>query len=186
MKSETLEEHDMHAEWINVSKETISTILNNLDKNIIAVGTTSLRTIESLYWIGRRTELRSVQDLPELRSVIGLSEQSSDCHVSQWEAYELLEGNITATEALQSLVKWMDENKLERLVTKTQILIAPGYEFKIVKGLITNFHQPQSTLLLLVAALIGEDWKTIYNYALQNDFRFLSYGDGSLLWRNES
>ena len=186
VKSETMEEHDMHAEWINVSKETISTILNNLDKNIIAVGTTSLRTIESLYWIGRRTELRSVQDLPELRSVIGLSEQSSDCHVSQWEAYELLEGNITATEALQSLVKWMDENKLERLVTKTQILIAPGYQFKIIKGLITNFHQPQSTLLLLVAALIGEDWKTIYNYALQNDFRFLSYGDGSLLWRNES
>lgn len=177
VKSETMEEHDMHAEWINVSKETISTILNNLDKNIIAVGTTSLRTIESLYWIGRRTELRSVKEL---------SEQSSDCHVSQWEAYELLEGNITATEALQSLVKWMDENKLERLVTKTQILIAPGYQFKIIKGLITNFHQPQSTLLLLVAALIGEDWKTIYNYALQNDFRFLSYGDGSLLWRNES
>ena len=97
-----------------------------------------------------------------------------------------MKGNINATEALQYLVKWMDENKLERLVTKTQILIAPGYEFKIVKGLITNFHQPQSTLLLLVAALIGEDWKTIYNYALQNDFRFLSYGDGSLLWRNES
>lgn len=177
VKSETMEEHDMHAEWIDVSKETIQNILNNLDKNIVAVGTTSLRTIESLYWIGRRTELRSVK---------GLSEQSSDYHVSQWEAYELAKEEIPVKVALQSLLNWMTEYKMERLVTKTQILIAPGYNFKIIKGLITNFHQPQSTLLLLVAALIGEDWKNVYNYALQNDFRFLSYGDGSLLWRNES
>ena len=179
-----MEEHDMHAEWIDVSKETIQNILNNLDKNIIAVGTTSLRTIESLYWIGRRTELRSVK---------GLSEQSSDSQISQWEAYELAEKNIKAKDALQSLLNWMTESKMKRLVTKTQILIAPGYKFKIIKGLITNFHQPQSTLLLLVAALIGDDlttgqagWKKIYDYAMQNDFRFLSYGDGSLLWKNQT
>jgi S-adenosylmethionine:tRNA ribosyltransferase-isomerase len=176
VKTETLQEHDMHAEWINVSKTTIENILKNLDKNIIAVGTTSLRTIESLYWIGRK---------PELRSGHKLSEQSSDFHVSQWEAYGLTEKKIPVKDALQSLLDWMDKNKLKRLVTKTQILIAPGYPFKIVKGLITNFHQPQSTLLLLVAALIGNDWRKVYDHALQNEFRFLSYGDGCLLWRPE-
>ena len=189
-----MEEHDMHAEWIDVSKETIQNILKNLDKNIITVGTTSLRTIESLYWIGRRTERSSIK---------GLSERSSGSQISQWEAYELAKEEIPVKVALHSLLNWMTENKLERLVTKTQILIAPGYEFKIIKGLITNFHQPQSTLLLLVAALIGDDlpsglapqklcegvqagWKKIYDYAMQNNFRFLSYGDGSLLWRNET
>ena len=87
---------------------------------------------------------------------------------------------------MQTLLNWMEEYKLTRLIAKTQLLIAPGYSFKIVKGLITNFHQPQSTLLLLVAALTGKGWKSIYDYALQNDFRFLSYGDGSLLWRDEA
>ena len=178
VKSETMEEHDMHAEWIDVSKETIQNILNNLDKDIIAVGTTSLRTIESLYWMGvKKTIVYRRQS----------TEDSEDSlFLSQWEAYELANEEIPLKVALQSLLNWMNENKMERLVTKTQILIAPGYDFKIIKGLITNFHQPQSTLLLLVAALIGEDWKNVYNYALQNDFRFLSYGDGSLLWRNES
>lgn len=176
VKSETMQGHDMHAEWIDVSKTTIENILKNLDNNIVAVGTTSLRTIESLYWLGRK---------PELRSGNKLSEQSSDVRVSQWEAYELAEKNIPVKDALQSLLDWMDKNKLDRLVTKTQILIAPGYPFKIVNGLITNFHQPQSTLLLLVAALIGDGWRKVYDYALQNDFRFLSYGDGCLLWRQE-
>ena len=179
VKSETMEEHEMHAEWIDVPKTAIENILNNLENNIIAVGTTSLRTIESLYWIGRR---------PELRSGIRRSEQSSDVHVSQWESYESAGENVPARDALQSLLSWMDKNKLERLLTKTQILIAPGYRFKIVKGLVTNFHQPQSTLLLLVAALIESDpiaigWKKVYDYALQHDFRFLSYGDGCLLWK---
>ena len=104
----------------------------------------------------------------------------------QWEAYELAEKNISVKDALEYLLKWMNKNKLERLLAKTQILIAPGYPFKIVKGLITNFHQPQSTLLLLVAALIGNDWRKIYDHALQNEFRFLSYGDGCLLWRKEA
>ena len=175
VKTETMQEHEMHAEWMDVSRTIIENILNNLDKNIIAVGTTSLRTIESLYWLGVKqwaiSNRQSVSD-----SSMGLS---------QWEAYELAEKNIPVKDALQSLLDWMRKNKLEQLVTKTQILIAPGYSFKIVKGLITNFHQPQSTLLLLVAALIGTDWRKVYEYALQNDFRFLSYGDGCLLWKKD-
>ena len=107
--------------------------------------------------------------------------------IKQWEVYEppLINCNITATEALSSLLKWMKENNRDRIFTQSQILIAPGYHFKIAKAIITNFHQPQSTLLLLVAAAIGNDWLKIYTYALQNDFRFLSYGDGSLLFINE-
>lgn len=174
VKSETMQEHIMHAEWIDVSKTTIENILNNLEEAIVAVGTTSLRTVESLYWLGvKQHEARSLESgevtkkMPEL---------------SQWEVYKPLKENISPRDALRSLLKWMDENKLDRLIAKTQILIAPGYEFKIIKGLITNFHQPQSTLLLLVAALIQNDWKKVYEYALQSDFRFLSYGDGCLLW----
>ncbi len=176
VKSETMKEHEMHAEWIDVSKTTIENIRQNLDSNIIAVGTTSLRTLESLYWLGRKPELRS-------GNINGTGVPLS---VSQWEAYEPTANTISPKEALESLLEWMDKNRLERLITKTQLLIAPGYQFKIVKGLVTNFHQPQSTLLLLVAALIGKDWKEVYDYALQNDFRFLSYGDGSLLWKNKN
>jgi len=179
VKAETLQDHDMHAEWMDVSKDTIKRILVNLENKIIAVGTTSLRTIESLYWLGRKPEFRSGHHHPE---------QRSGYHVSQWEAYEHPEKNIPAKDALESLLDWMDKNKLERFITKTQLLVAPGYPFKIVSGLITNFHQPQSTLLLLVAALVDrgryrDSWKKIYAYALKNEFRFLSYGDGCLLWR---
>ncbi len=179
VKSETMQEHEMHAEWIDVSKETILNILNNIDSNIIAVGTTSLRTIESLYWMGVKKSGIGSQE----------SEAESSAFLSQWEAYELSAKNVSVKDALESLLNWMTENKMDRLVTKTQILIAPGYHFKIIKGLVTNFHQPQSTLLLLVAALIGKDlttgeagWRKIYDHALQNNFRFLSYGDGCLLW----
>ena len=167
-----MQEHEMHAEFIDVSRKTIENIINNLDNNIIAVGTTSLRTIESLYWIGRKPELRSGD----------MNGTGVPFSITQWEAYESAEAAITPKDSLLALLHWMDKNKLERLIAKTQILIAPGYKFKIIKGLITNFHQPQSTLLLLVAALIGDDWKKVYDYALQNDFRFLSYGDGSLLF----
>ncbi len=180
VKSETMQEHDMHAEWIDVPKNVIETILNNLDNNIIAVGTTSLRTIESLYWLGVKSRESGVNS----RESGVVSNES--IQLLQWEAYTLNEKNISPKDALQLLLEWMRENKLERLVTKTQILIAPGNGFKIVKGLITNFHQPQSTLLLLVAALIGGDWRKVYAYALQNDFRFLSYGDGCLLWRGST
>jgi len=171
VKAETMQEHEMHAEWIDVSKSTIENILQNLDNNIIAVDTTSLRTIESLYWLGVKKSRIKSQEPVELL---------------QWEAYTLAGKNIPANVALQYLLEWMIDNKMERLITKTQILIAPGYPFKIIKGLITNFHQPQSTLLLLVAALIGKDWKSVYEYAFQNNFRFLSYGDGSLLWSKRS
>lgn len=105
---------------------------------------------------------------------------SSIPEVDQWDPYEM-EGNITKDEALSSLLNWMKKRKMKRLITRTRLLIAPGYEFRIVKGLITNFHQPASTLLLLVSALIGDDWRRVYSYALENGFRFLSYGDGCLL-----
>ncbi len=178
VKSETMQEHEMHAEWIDVSKKTIENILKNLDNNIIAVGTTSLRTLESLYWLG-------VKQFGFRSSKFGV-ESDRSLSLLQWEAYDLNEKNLDVKDSLESLLNWMEKNKLEHLVAKTQILIAPGYDFKIVNGLITNFHQPQSTLLLLVAALIGDDWRKVYDYAMQNDFRFLSYGDGSLLWRNNS
>jgi S-adenosylmethionine:tRNA ribosyltransferase-isomerase len=170
VKTETMQEHDMHAEWIEVSKGLIETLLNDLEEPIIAIGTTSLRTIESLYWLGVKLSINDTQQ---------------SLYLSQWEAYELAAKEISVALSLNTLLNWMKKNNTEKLIAKTQILIAPGYSFKIIKGLITNFHQPQSTLLLLVAALIGNDWRTVYNYALQNNFRFLSYGDGSLLWRKD-
>ena len=104
--------------------------------------------------------------------------------ITQWEVYDHNEKKISTKEALGNLIKWMNKKDLNTLTAKTQIIIAPGYQFRIVNGLITNFHQPQSTLLLLVAAFIGNDWKKVYDNAIDNNFRFLSYGDGSLLWRN--
>lgn len=170
VKSEQMSGHDMHAEWIDVDRSFIANLKDQLDKNIIAVGTTSLRTLESLFWLGLKCKHPG---------------NNETVFVSQWDPYDLPSEPLTAPVALEQLLAWMEKNKLERLVTKTQILIAPGYTFRIVKGLITNFHQPQSTLLLLVAALVGKDWKKIYNHALQNNYRFLSYGDGSLLWRGD-
>lgn len=159
VKSATIGEHEMHAEWFEVERKTIESIIDNLDNKIVAVGTTSLRTIESLYWLGIKNSLV----------------------LDQWEPYEL--EKMPVKKALSNLIAKLDQTKTDRLIARTQILIAPGYEFKIVKGLITNFHQPQSTLLLLVAAFIGHDWKKVYDYALDNEYRFLSYGDGNLLWR---
>jgi len=168
VKAATMDKHEMHAEWIDVSLETIQNINFHLDKNITAVGTTSLRTIESLYWMGLKICLKEDINLYELE-------------IKQWEVYDDLSmKSITAKEALGSLLSWMKQNELQRLFIKTQILIAPGYHFKIANALITNFHQPRSTLLLLVAA-ITKDWKKMYDHALKNDFRFLSYGDGCLL-----
>lgn len=176
VKAEIMEEHEMHSELIDVSKKTIEHIISKLENPIIPVGTTSLRTIESLYWLG--VKLRK----PELRSGNDLTERSSVVRLDQWEAYEIPEQNMSAKDALQSLLNWMEEIKMERLITKTSIIIAPGYKPRIAKALVTNFHQPQSTLLLLIAALIGENWRKVYDYALKNNFRFLSYGDGCLLW----
>lgn len=170
VKASTMEQHEMHAEWIDVNVATIENILQSLSKTIVATGTTSLRTIESLYWMGAKVYLH-----PE----ISLQEIS----ISQWEVYEPEMNNATidSSVALQSLIDWLKVNNLNKLFTKTQILITPGYKFRIANKLITNFHQPQSTLLLLVAAILGDDWKRVYDYALQNEFRFLSYGDGSIL-----
>jgi S-adenosylmethionine:tRNA ribosyltransferase-isomerase len=164
--------HEMHAEWIDVSAAMIENLVAQIDKTVIAVGTTSLRTLESLYWMGVKAALQ-----PEIKQLV----------ISQWEVYEtpLINNNISAKDALTALLDWMKINKQKKIFTQSQILIAPGYNFKIAKAIITNFHQPQSTLLLLVAAAIGNDWRMIYEYALQHDFRFLSYGDGSLLFVNE-
>lgn len=169
VKASTMAGHEMHAEWIEISTKTIENLFLSLEKGIVAVGTTSLRTLESLYWMGVKTILQ-----PGIKQL----------QLSQWEVYEepLAGNNITAKEALSSLSAWMKKNKYEKLFTQSQILIAPGYSFKIADVLITNFHQPQSTLLLLVAAAVGKDWRKIYDHAMQYDFRFLSYGDGSLLF----
>ncbi len=169
VKTELMKDHEMHAEYFTVSKITIQNLIDHLDKNIIAVGTTSLRTLESLYWLGMK---KSMDNRPQT------------IEITQWEVYDHKEKMISAKEALENLINWMTLKDLDNLTAKTQIIIAPGYQFKIVNGLITNFHQPQSTLLLLVAAFIGKNWKDAYNYALENNYRFLSYGDGSLLWRN--
>lgn len=171
VKAMLMQQHEMHAEWMDVSLETIANLLQHLSNSIIAIGTTSLRTIESLYWMGVKAIL-----FPE-SSIIELA-------INQWDVYEAPLDTIEfkPEEVLQALINWMRKNKLEHIFCTTQILIAPGYTFKIAKAIVTNFHQPQSTLLLLVAAAIGKDWKKNYQYALQNDFRFLSYGDGSLLF----
>ncbi len=168
VKAQVMQDHDMHAEFINVSVETIQEIISRLSGNIIAVGTTSLRTLESLYWLG----VKIMQD-PTI--------SSSELTVDQWYPYET-NIQVDSFTALTALLNWMKAKKQEKVITKTSIIIAPGYTFRIISGLITNFHQPQSTLLLLVAAITGTDWKKIYDYALNNEFRFLSYGDGCLLW----
>lgn len=169
VKAVQMKDHEMHAEFIDVQQEAIAQLISHVEKGIIAVGTTSLRTLESLYWIGVKTIKNPAIMLADLQ-------------VSQWEPYENRPKEYTATEALQSLLEWMKRNNAARLITKTQIIIAPGYQFKIIRALITNFHQPQSTLLLLISAIVGDNWKKIYQFALANEYRFLSYGDGSILW----
>ncbi len=160
VKTEDAEKHTMHTEIIAVPKQAIEDVLNNLGK-IVAVGTTSMRTLESLYFIGEHVQNHAV---------------------SQHEPYTKAHP-LTTRESLQAILDYMTENGLETLHAETQIMIRPGYEFHVVDQLITNFHQPKSTLLLLVSAFVGGDWHTIYNYALAHDFRFLSYGDSSILTR---
>ena len=161
VKTADANEHTMHTEIIAVPRATIAHIQAKLGK-IVAVGTTSMRTLESLYFMGC----------------------SQSAHVGQFEPYERTY-TLSAHEALQSLLDWMDATGQETLHAETQIMIKPGYQFRIVDQLITNFHQPQSTLLLLVSAFVNGDWKTIYDYALSHDFRFLSYGDSSILTRSK-
>jgi len=169
VKSELIENHEMHTEYIAVKRETVEKLLKH-DCHAIAVGTTSVRTLESLYYMG--CKLMKNPDLGE-----------TELHVNQWEPYENNDEKmeITPSQSLQAIIDWLDRNHLQTLHSSTQIIIAPGYDYKIVKMLVTNFHQPQSTLLLLVSAFVHGDWHKIYDYALCHDFRFLSYGDSSLL-----
>lgn len=165
VKSETIGDHEMHTEWICVRKEVIEKIRQA--GKVVAVGTTSVRTLESLYYIGC-----------QLAENMGLNE--TELKVTQWMPYE--SGyNLTSDEALDAILRYMEKHELESLSADTQIIIVPGYTFHLVKAIITNFHQPQSTLLLLISAFVGDDWKKMYAYAMKNDFRFLSYGDSSLL-----
>ena len=168
VKSEEIEGHEMHTEYISVRRDTIRKLIAH-EGQAIAVGTTSVRTLESLYYMGLK-----VMQNPDLTS--------EELHVAQWEPYEEVKSEVvSALGSLKALLAWMEEHQLEVLNSSTQIIIAPGYDYKIVKMLVTNFHQPQSTLLLLVSAFVKGDWHKIYDYALAHDFRFLSYGDSSLL-----
>ena len=168
VKSEEIEGHEMHTEYISVRRDTIRKLIAH-DGCAIAVGTTSVRTLESLYYMGLKVKRNP-----------NLSEEQ--LHVTQWEPYSSQQdASQDAVVALQALLDWMDARGLEVLHSSTQIIIAPGYDYHIVRMLVTNFHQPQSTLLLLVSAFVKGDWHKIYDYALSHDFRFLSYGDSSLL-----
>lgn len=167
VKTRDIAEHHMHTEVISVHRSTIESLINNYGK-IIAVGTTSVRTLESLYYIGLKITKNSPSANERLR-------------VTQWEPYEEQE-NIETASALQNILNYLDAHELSTLHAETQIMIKPGYKFRLVNGIITNFHQPKSTLLLLVSAFVEGNWNVIYDYALKNNFRFLSYGDSSLLF----
>ncbi len=167
VKSDTIGEHEMHTECISVARSTIEHLMRHPGQ-LIAVGTTTVRTLESLYYIGVRLFRQ-----PEATA--------DDLVVSQWDPYAEENNRLTSAEALQLILDYLDRQEADQLITATRIMIAPGYTFRIVRGIITNFHQPQSTLLLLISAFVKGDWRSIYDYALAHNFRFLSYGDSSLL-----
>ena len=172
VSAKTLDKHKMHSEVITADIETIENILKRINNPIITVGTTSLRTLESLYWLG-------------VKLITKGSENSADIYpeIEQWDPYKAeYNKEISREESFNAIYTYMKLNGLETITGSTQIIIVPGYRFRMTDGLITNFHQPKSTLLLLIAAFIGEDWKKMYDYALKNDFRFLSYGDSSILF----
>jgi S-adenosylmethionine:tRNA ribosyltransferase-isomerase len=162
VSSELIIDHVMHAEKVAIPKQVIQNLIEHLDKKIICVGTTSVRTIESLYWHGVK--------------LIENKDEDIEIDISQWEPYQK-EENITPSQALQAIVDRMNRENVDLLCGQTQIIIAPTYKYRIVKAVVTNFHQPKSTLLLLVSALIGDKWKDCYKFALENNFRFLSFGD---------
>lgn len=174
VKTADANQHTMHTEIIAVTRETIEQIRDNVG-HIVAVGTTSMRTLESLYFIGNRYQAT------ETKALSG-SETDSEIHVGQFEPYER-EYTLSTAEAMQAILDYLDATHQDVLHAETQIMIKPGYEFHVVNQLITNFHQPKSTLLLLVSAFVRGDWHRIYDYALSHDFRFLSYGDSSILFR---
>lgn len=169
VKSKTIAGHEMHSEFFSISKEVIKSILDQKIKNIIAVGTTSLRSIESLYWYGAQL-------------VSGRAGSGDEIYIGQWEPYDN-PSEIPVAESLNAVLQEMEVLNAVTISGRTGIMIVPGYDFRVFNGLITNFHQPKSTLLLLIASFIGDDWRVVYDYALNNGFRFLSYGDGSILFR---
>ena len=165
VSTETISQHVMHTEQIVLKKENIKDLIEAIDKKIVCVGTTSVRTIESLYWHGVK--------------VLKNNGAYSNIDVKQWDPYQEI-CEITAKQSLQAILDSMDKENKSVLIGQTQLMIVPGYDYRIVKGMITNFHQPKSTLLLLVSAMIGEDWKRVYDFALKNDYRFLSFGDACM------
>lgn len=176
VKTKQITDHEMHAEVFEITITALTYILEITKQNktnptkptpIIAVGTTTLRTLESLYWLG----VKLMVD-PSIQ-------KNKNIHLTQWESYTN-EDSIPVIEALNALIHWMHLHQISTLITSTQLMIMPGYSFKLVNGLVTNFHQPKSTLLLIIAAITGEHWKYMYEYALKNNYRFLSYGDGCL------
>ncbi|RLD91737.1 MAG: S-adenosylmethionine:tRNA ribosyltransferase-isomerase [Bacteroidetes bacterium] len=165
VSSETIQDHEMHTEKVVVAKTVLKSLLKQIGNPVIPVGTTSMRTIESLFWMALKIKLRL----------------TSKFVVNQWDPYELdIPYNFSSREALTLLIEILEQNKVDELKGETRLMIAPGYRFRLATGLITNFHQPKSTLLLLVSALIGDKWKEAYDFALKNQFRFLSYGDSCL------
>lgn len=159
-------DHQMHTEQILVNRDLIEKLISKTEKSLIAVGTTSIRTLESLFWLGTKMHY-----FPNLENYT----------LGQWEAYDLAEKpSLSRQKALEEIIRFLDKMQENVFRSETQILIGPGYEFQIIDAMITNFHQPKSTLLLLISAYLGDDWKMIYDYALKNDYRFLSYGDSCL------
>jgi len=165
VKAETIDQHTMHMEHFEVSRDSLDKLISHYPR-ILPVGTTSLRTLESLYWIGVKLE--------------DLSLQNDAVMLDQWE-HTKLQMDMTVPQALENIKEYLDRTGQSSLQASTRIMITPGYPFKLTRALITNFHQPKSTLLMLIAAFVGDDWKKIYDYALNHGFRFLSYGDSSLL-----
>ena len=170
VSTDTIGKHELHVEKVQISRTNVENILDQLGRPVIPVGTTTVRTLESVYWFGVQ-----LQSNPHLESM----------HVLQWDPYTLESKNVSTEQAYRNVLDWMERQSIEHLDGDTQLLIAPGYNYHVISGLITNFHQPKSTLLLLVSALIGDDWKKCYRYALDNNFRFLSYGDSCLLLPNK-
>jgi S-adenosylmethionine:tRNA ribosyltransferase-isomerase len=168
IKTKSISEHEMHCEHFFVTADTIQLLIKNLGY-IIPVGTTSVRTLESLYWLGAKISGKPA----------GFNGSFA---LDQWDAF-INESAISAEESLNSLLAMMKARNISILEASTSIMIIPGYKFRIINGMITNFHQPRSTLLLLISAWIGDKWKDVYNFALKNNFRFLSYGDSSILLR---
>ena len=192
VKTENITDHEMHAEVFELTTTTLNHLIEIAKQKelnpaqytpVIAVGTTTLRTLETLYWLG--VKLINNQSLQE----------SKDLNLMQWDAYDAgsesdnatknARSSITVKDALGTLLNWMQSHQMEQLITSTQLMIVPGYRFKIANGLVTNFHQPKSTLLLIIAAITGDHWKNIYKHAIENQYRFLSYGDGCFFTIND-